>query len=342
VVYTVTPSVDSCSGSPVIYRIIINPLDDATFGYSSSTFCKENMVNPNPMITGVAGGVFSSTPSGLVFISPTTGQIDLSSSTVGSYIVRYTTSATCPNFKTVPITIKDAGANTNLSFHYEGPYCKNAAGNPVAILSSGAVAGVFRSSSSDLIFTNNQTGEINLVASTAGTYTVTNTVFCQGDSAMASNTITILASPEINNGFMSQTVCSGTASEALILTADVLGATFSWQATTVGVGITGYLSSGTGNIPSQTINNSSQQSGSVVYTIIPVAGGCSGTAKTYTIMVNPLDDATFTYPSSTFCKADTSVLLPTITGLAGGDFESPSSDPPFGKTRTSPARRFLQ
>ena len=56
--------------------------------YSAARFC-ENGVDPIAGITGETGGTFSST-TGLVFISTSTGQVDLSASTIGTYIVTYT------------------------------------------------------------------------------------------------------------------------------------------------------------------------------------------------------------------------------------------------------------
>ena len=56
-------------------------------------------------------------------------------------------------------------------------YCKEAgAVNPVAIIATGAVAGVFTSSPAGLVFANTATGQVDLAASAPGSYIVTNTV----------------------------------------------------------------------------------------------------------------------------------------------------------------------
>ncbi len=60
-------------------------------------------------------------------------------------------------------------------FSYSGgPYCQNAS-DPVPVLGQGSTAGTF-SSSSGLVFISTSTGQIDLSASTSGTYIVTNTV----------------------------------------------------------------------------------------------------------------------------------------------------------------------
>lgn len=61
------------------------------------------------------------------------------------------------------------------TFSYPGnPYCPNAS-NPLPVFSGGGIAGTF-SSSSGLVFANILTGEIDIAASTPGSYTITNTI----------------------------------------------------------------------------------------------------------------------------------------------------------------------
>ncbi len=69
------------------------PKPIVTFTYSNSAYCKD-AVNPTPSLStnGVAG-TFTATPTGLAFVSITTGQINLSLSTVGTYIVTNTVAA---------------------------------------------------------------------------------------------------------------------------------------------------------------------------------------------------------------------------------------------------------
>ena len=54
-------------------------------------------------------------------------------------------------------------------------YCSNGT-NPLPNFSVGASAGVFSATPAGLVFVNTATGEINLAASTPGTYTVTFTL----------------------------------------------------------------------------------------------------------------------------------------------------------------------
>lgn len=69
--------------------LTINPLPVATFSYSGNPYCP-NAANPLPTFSGGGvAGTFSST-AGLVFVSTATGQVDISASTPGSYIVTNT------------------------------------------------------------------------------------------------------------------------------------------------------------------------------------------------------------------------------------------------------------
>lgn len=74
----------------------LGPSVSAAFSYSDSTFSQDD-TNPTPTITGTTGGTFSGT-SGLVFVSTSTGEIDLSASTVAAHVVTYTVGGVSATF----------------------------------------------------------------------------------------------------------------------------------------------------------------------------------------------------------------------------------------------------
>ncbi|MBO6516528.1 MAG: hypothetical protein JJ975_08250, partial [Bacteroidia bacterium] len=74
---------------------------NASFSYGSSSYCT-NDSDPTPSTSG--SGTFSST-AGLVFLSTSTGQIDVSASTPGTYTVTHTVNP-CAATATASITIK--------------------------------------------------------------------------------------------------------------------------------------------------------------------------------------------------------------------------------------------
>ncbi len=85
---------------------------------------------------------------------------------------------------------RDYNALPVATFSYAGtPYCQNAA-NPSPTFSGGGVAGTF-SSTAGLVFVSTATGQVDLSASTPGTYTVTNTIATSGGCAAVTATSSI-------------------------------------------------------------------------------------------------------------------------------------------------------
>ena len=104
------------------FSLTINDLDDASFAYSQSSYAPTD-ADPTPTVT-LAGGTFSA-GSGLVFVDSgsntgsSTGEIDLSASTIASYTITYTTAGTCPNTSTQSVEIASALAQVNNVYSME-------------------------------------------------------------------------------------------------------------------------------------------------------------------------------------------------------------------------------
>jgi len=146
-----------------------NPREEPFFEYEQSQAC-ENGSDVTPIINN-PGGTFSASPAGLS-INSSTGVIDVSASTAGTYTVTYSIGPT-----TDTITILPAD---NSSFSYSASSFRQNASNPAPTI-TGLVGGVF-SAPTGIIFldsgtnTNSSNGIINLAASTiGGPYTITYT-----------------------------------------------------------------------------------------------------------------------------------------------------------------------
>ena len=108
-------------------NITINAADNAGFSYSASSY-EPTDADPTPTITGLTGGTFSA-GSGLVFVDSgtntgsSTGEIDLSASTIASYTITYDTtssgSSVCPNTSTQTVEIAVAGIANNYSMNFD-------------------------------------------------------------------------------------------------------------------------------------------------------------------------------------------------------------------------------
>ena len=110
------------------FSLTINNLDNAAFAYSASSY-EPTGSDPTPTITGLTGGTFSA-GSGLVFVDSgtntgsSTGQIDLSATTIASYTITYDTtssgSSVCPNTSTQTVELALSGISNVYSMSFDG------------------------------------------------------------------------------------------------------------------------------------------------------------------------------------------------------------------------------
>ncbi|MFV5685886.1 PKD domain-containing protein [Flavobacterium sp. GB2R13] len=154
---------------------------------------------------------------------------------------------------------------------------------------------------------------------TSGNYTVSLTVTNEcGISATATKTFSVSTTPTLTNTSLTETICSGSQTTLVNLTADTVGTTFSWTATATS-GVTGFTASGTTNtILAQTISTTNTAVGTVTYAITPILNGCSGAVVNYVVTVNPAPNITTQPASNTVCQNGTlnvlAVVLNTSTG----------------------------
>ncbi|WP_210518218.1 T9SS type A sorting domain-containing protein [Hymenobacter terricola] len=166
----------------------------ATFTYPTAIICAgATGTVAATLATGASAGAFTST-TGLT-INATTGAITPGTSTAGTYVVTNTlpATATCPALTTTQsVTIAPASVAT-FSYPATGN-CAGSTGTTAATLGTGATAGTFTSTTG--LTVNATTGAVTLATSTAGTYTVTNTVAPAGGcAATATATITVNPTP---------------------------------------------------------------------------------------------------------------------------------------------------
>ena len=99
--YTITYTV---SGESSSFTFTINPIQQSTFSYSSSSLEQYGTASPIFASGTTTGGTFSAT-SGLV-INTTTGVLDLANSTIGGpYTVTYTTPGPCATSSTFNVSV---------------------------------------------------------------------------------------------------------------------------------------------------------------------------------------------------------------------------------------------
>ncbi|MFC6224452.1 beta strand repeat-containing protein [Hymenobacter artigasi] len=301
--YTVSYSAGSPCPGTATASITINAAPSAAFAYASSTFCASGG-SASPTLAGTSGGTFAA-PAGLS-LNTTTGAIDPASSTAGTYTVTYTVGSTCTAVATTAVTITTAPA---AAFSYPvTSYCAAAQGNVAPVFSGGASAGTFSSTTG--LSLNPASGVVNLAASQAGTYTVTNTIPASGSCAATTATapITISAAPVATLVAGGPTaICQGSA---VLLTAGGGGAGATYQ----------FLLNGQPIAGATTATYSASAAGS--YAVVVSSGsGCAATSPATAVTVNPATSATFSYAATGYCLSS-ATATPSIAGTTGGTFAS--------------------
>ncbi len=257
-VYDSSPSGDTniAGGQPVV-----------SITYSASAFCADAS-DPTPTVQNNAGaGVFSST-TGLVFISTTTGEVDIDASTVGSYLITYTdTDAATATFNltinALPTVIVSVSAGT---------ICD---GESTILTASGASTYVWNDGNTD----NPRT--VSPTTTTLFTATGTDSNGCTSSGA---TTITVNALPTVEiSGTL--TYCAGSTT-TLTATAGLSSYLWSTGATTQAINVTAgsYTVTGTDS------------------------NGCSATSSASAVTELPLDSATVSYSAGAYCQVPTGAL----------------------------------
>ena len=297
--YVVTYTTAGNCPNSATFAVSIDALDNAAFAYSNNAYCQnQSGGNPQPTVTGVAGGTFSST-AGLSLVAAT-GALNLSASTPGTYTVTYTTNGNCSNSSTRSVTVRPPD---NATFSYSASaYCQGPGANPSPTV-TGITGGQFSSGSGLVI--NANTGVINRNASTAGTYTVTYTTNGNCPNT-ATQSVTINALDDATFTYANTTYCQSAANPTPTVSG-LAGGTFN---STAGLVI---------NANTGTINLANSTAGT--YTVTYSTNGTCANASTRVVTVTGLDNASFGYNNSSYCQTATDPT-PTITGLAGGQFSS--------------------
>ena len=310
-----------CSSSPASasLTVTVTALPVATFSYNTNPYCS-NESNPSPTFGGGGiAGTFSSI-GGLVFVSTSTGQINLSASTAGTYTVTNSipSAGGCGAVTAnSPITITTLPAAT--IFYSGSPWCSIAGVQNVTLV--GTSGGIYSAVPAGLSI-NISTGAITTGTSIAGTYTVTYTIGASGGCGPTSANTSVMISPTPSApgvGSITQTTCSVTTGSVVLIDLPSTGAWILTRSpgsvTTAGSGIT------------TTISNLAP--GSYTFTVTSSAGCVSPSSANVVINAQPASPASPVQSvncSQGFDHAVVTVISPTGAGLEysfdGGVYQS--------------------
>ncbi|MCX6230786.1 MAG: gliding motility-associated C-terminal domain-containing protein [Bacteroidetes bacterium] len=312
--YTVTYVIAAAGGCATVTTttsITITALPIASFTYSSDTYCS-NVANPLPSyINGGSAGTYSASPVGLSFVSTTTGQINLSASTAGTYTITNTKSALngCPAV-TAFDTITIFAAPTATITYTANPFCKTVTTSQ-AVTRTGTAGGIYSALPAGLTL-DSLTGAVTPSTSTAGTYTVTYTIAAAGgcNTVTITTSVTITTAPTATISYAATPYCQSlTTAQSVTFTGNTGGTYSAVPASLSIIAATGAI----------TPNTSSAGTYTVTYTIA-AAGGCATVTATTTVTITASPTATILYAGSPYCKSLTTSQAVTRTGIAGGKY----------------------
>ncbi len=327
--YYVEATNNSCvTNSRTLVLAIVNPLPQATV-ISTKTICNGSDVQIGA--TAISGNTYlwTSVPSSNIsnISNPTVSPIENTTYTlqeiVNSSGCSKSNSVTInvnplPNVTANPVTetiCSNSFTNIALATTIPSTIYNWTVSNNSNI--SGGLAGTGNNISQKLINTSSlpQTITYKIIPSYIG-----NNVTCNG---LANNVvITVNPSPGAQFSRSNETICSNSATSLVTLNSTTTDAQLSWTATQPS-GISGVITSGTINIPVQTLVNSTSLPITVSYNAIAKTNdinSCFGVNATYNITVNPIPNIIATPSVQTICSnSKTGIVLSTT--LSGTSFD---------------------
>jgi gliding motility-associated-like protein len=339
VTYTITPSSNSCPGPTLSVQAFVNPVATVS-GLSNLSVCSEGNVSIPSFTANPSGSIIGWTNSQSLFSIGLTGTGSIpswqaplnngASALVGNFTVTPSFN-NCPGTPgTFSLSVQPAPLVTNTVLSQS--ICSGQNTVPVA-WSSGVTGSTFvwsaQSSSNNVTgFPLNGTGNLPVLSGISNignsVETVTFTVNATANSCPGPSVPYVLTLNPVPTAILSpnQTICSGVASLATLFQQSVSGGTLSWQLNPTVIippTVSGFTSSGTGQIPAMNLVNSGVNPFNLQYIVTPTANGCSGTPLTYTITVNPLPTVQFSQANQTICSGSNTseiILTSTTTGVS--------------------------
>ncbi|WP_158638420.1 Ig-like domain-containing protein [Panacibacter ginsenosidivorans] len=317
--YYVSQSTNCGEGPRALITVTTKAAPSATISYPVTNLCNVNNTaqTPNPPVnvnlTGSTGGTYTISPSPGLPVNASTGTIDPSGATAGTYTIYYRITGTggCSDF--VTSTTVTVNSTPNASITYPSICTSN---GDVKVQLTGSSGGSYTSTAGLTI--NAATGTITASTSIPGNYVVTYTIApsspCPGFTTTTNVTVTKAPSATITYNVSNLCNVTNTASTPnppidVVLTGNT-GGTYSIQPAT--------------GLPINTINGRIDPSGAAAgtYTIsytIPGSGGCTDFVTTATVTVNGTPEATISYPP--ICTS-TNAISVQLNGTQGGSFSS--------------------
>lgn len=320
-VITVTPSANSCTGTPMSYTVTVNPIPNVT-SVPSATYCSGASVPATALSGSVTGTSFN-----WINTNTSVGLTGSGSNTVPSFIAANTGASPINGVVTVTPSANSC-TGTPMSYTITTNPIPNVNSVPSATYCNGvavaatALTGSVTSTAFDWSNTNTAIGLVGSGTGNVSGFTASNTgasgingIITVTPSANSctgtpvSYTITVNPTPTVTVP-AGGSFCAGDVVPSYSFTSNVAGAAFNWANNNTTIGL---AASGAGNINSFTSSNTGASPINGVVTVTPSANGCTGTPSSFTITVNPKPAAP-TVQSTTVCPGSVATLTATAPG----------------------------
>lgn len=315
--YTVIPHSNGCSGLPFDNVVTVNPKPDVTtssnvvlctgeastqIGFTGNILGTTYTWSSNTTSIGITASGTNTIPS---FTAINTGSTPI----IAAITVTPSANGCIGIAKTFTITVNPTPTLNPIANLVK---CNNTASGSIAF--TGNVSGTAYAWTNDTpsiglaVSGNGNIPTFNAINSgntpVIATITVTPTANgCVG--AVQTFTITVNPTPLLNQP-ANQEVCNGSDTLTISFTGSIAAATYSWVNSNTSIGLG---ASGTGDIAIFTAINTSGTPITASITVTPIANGCNGILKTFTITVNPSPTVIFTPANQTICSGSATALV---------------------------------
>ncbi len=309
---SVSPVLNGCTGTPVLYTITVNPTPGAPLANDTS-YCLNTSAVPlhatasagatlNWYGTFAAGGTAST-----VATTPTTTGVN----TTNYYVSQTINNCEGPRTQIQVMVVAPPSMLSPADINV----CNGVATLPVVFTSTPAGATFnWTNTNAGIGLAANGTGNISAFSainptSSIQTAVISVTPFMYSCTGQAVNfNITILPSPILTVNNVS--VCNGASVPATIFSSIPAGATYTWVNSNTAIGL---AANGSGSVNTFTAINPGAGLVSSIVTVSPTLNSCMGTATSYTISVKPTPAAPVVNNVS-YCKdASAQALSATVS-----------------------------
>jgi gliding motility-associated-like protein len=301
---SVTPVLSGCNSTPVVFSITVNPTPVPPSAPLVAPYCLNSTANPLTAVTGTGGSLLwwgtaaSGGTSSATATVPSTGTVG----TLVYYVSQTILGCESPR-ASITVTVNALPVitdplDTTVCVGVSVPprtFASVPAGASINWINNNPSTGLAASGSGDVS---------SFTASNAGTVAITSVVTvtptlgaCAG--APVSYSITVNPKPAIVS-VSDITVCNTATVPSINWNSIPPGASYTWSNSMTSIGL---AASGSGAIPSFTAVNTNTAAANSTINVTPTLNGCTGSASSFSIIVNPTPAAP-AVTNSTYCRND--------------------------------------